>query len=174
MNDTPARDLEWLNSLPDDHAVNKLKSCCGSTAWAVGVGGRRPFTTVAQLLDVAQQVWWQLEPEDWLDAFRSHPKIGQKKAATSASEQSQQWSRGEQSGMRYASDEIATALASLNEEYEARFGYIFIVCATGKSSEEMLAILRERLENGPDEELRIAATEQAKITQLRLKKLLGV
>jgi OHCU decarboxylase len=163
--------LQWLNALPNDQALTELKSCCGSNRWATGVASGRPFATFAQLLDTAQQVWWQLEPADWLEAFRSHPKIGQKKAETSASARSQQWSRNEQSGMQQAPAETATALALLNEAYETRFGYIFIVCATGKSSEEMLAILRERIENEPDDELKIAAAEQAKITEIRLKKL---
>jgi OHCU decarboxylase len=164
--------LQRLNSLPNDKVLSELKSCCGSNCWAAGVASSRPFATFAQLLDTAQQVWWQLEPGDWLEAFRSHPKIGQRKAETSASAQSQQWSRNEQSGMQQAPAETAAALARLNEAYETRFGYIFIVCATGKSSEEMLAILRERIENEPDAELRIAAAEQAKITELRLKKLI--
>jgi len=163
--------LQWLNALPNDQALTELKSCCGSNRWATGVASGRPFATFAQLLDTAQQVWWQLEPADWLEAFRSHPKIGQKKAETSASARSQQWSRNEQSGMQQAPAETATALALLNEAYETRFGYIFIVCATGKSSEEMLAILRERIENEPNDELKIAAAEQAKITEIRLKKL---
>ncbi|HSE32708.1 MAG TPA: 2-oxo-4-hydroxy-4-carboxy-5-ureidoimidazoline decarboxylase [Pyrinomonadaceae bacterium] len=164
--------LQWLNSLPNDQAVTELKSCCGSSRWAAEVVSHRPFTTIGRLIDVATEAWWQLEPADWLEAFRSHPKIGQKKAATSTSGQSKAWSRTEQSGMREASAETAAALAKLNEDYEARFGHIFIVCATGKSSEEMLAILRERLENEPDDELQIAAAEQAKITELRLKKLI--
>ena len=168
-----SKGVQWLNSLPDVQALNELKSCCGSNLWAAEMARSRPFATFAQLLDTAQQVWWQLEPADWLEAFRSHPKIGQKKAETSASAQSQQWSRNEQSGMQQASAETAAALALLNEAYETRFGYIFIVCATGKSSEEMLAILRERIENEPDNELSIAAAEQAKITELRLKRLLG-
>jgi OHCU decarboxylase len=165
--------VQWLNSLPDDQALNELKSCCGSNRWAAGVASSRPFATFAQLIDTAQQVWWQLEPADWLEAFRSHPKIGQKKAETSPSAQSQQWSRTEQSGMQQAPAETAAALALLNDAYQTRFGYIFIVCATGKSSEEMLAILRERIENEPDDELKIAAAEQAKITELRLNKLFG-
>ncbi len=171
MNHEP-KCFQWLNSLPNDQALNELKSCCGSNRWAAEVASHRPFATVAQLLDTAQQVWWQLEPADWLEAFRGHPKIGQKKAETSASAQSQQWSRAEQSGMQQAPADTTAALARLNEAYETRFGYIFIVCATGKSSEEMLAILQERIENEPDHELRIAAAEQGKITELRLKKLI--
>lgn len=168
-----AQDLQWLNSLTTDQAVNELKSCCGSSRWASEVARRRPYDSFSQLLDVAAQVWWQLAPTDWLEAFRSHPKIGQKTAEVSASAQSQQWSHGEQAGMDDASADTATALAGLNEEYQTRFGFIFIVCATGKSPEEMLAILRERIENGAEEELRIAAAEQAKITEIRLKKLIA-
>ena len=166
-------DLKWFNSLSDSQAASELKSCCGSTRWAAEVHSRRPYDSFNQLLDTAEQVWWQLAPDDWLEAFRSHPKIGQKTVERSASAQSQEWSRGEQAGMGKASEESEAALARLNEEYESKFGYIFIVCATGKSSEEMLAILRERLQNGPDEELRIAASEQAKITEIRLKKLIA-
>jgi len=168
-----SRDLQWLNSLSEGHAVNELKSCCGSSRWASEIARCRPYHSLSQLIDVAGQAWWQLAPADWLEAFRSHPKIGQKTAEVSASAQSQQWSHGEQAQMQHASEDTSTALARLNEEYESRFGYIFIVCATGKSPEEMLAILRERLENGPDEELRIAAGEQAKITEIRLRKLLS-
>jgi len=169
----PLHDLQWLNSLADDQAVNELKSCCGSSRWASEIARRRPYDSFGQLTDVAADVWWQLAPADWLEAFRSHPKIGQKTAERSASARSQEWSRGEQAGMDTASEESEASLARLNEEYESRFGFIFIVCATGKSPEEMLAILRERLENGPDEELRIAAAEQAKITEIRLQKLIA-
>jgi len=168
----PLHDLQWLNTLADDQAVNKLKSCCGSSRWASEIARRRPYDSFGQLTDVAADVWWQLTPADWLEAFRSHPRIGQKSAEVSASAQSQQWSHSEQAQMEDASANATSALARLNETYQAQFGFIFIVCATGKSPEEMLAILRERLENGPDEELRIAAAEQAKITELRLKKLI--
>lgn len=167
----PLHDLQWLNSLADDQAVNELKSCCGSSRWASEIARRRPYDSFGRLTDVAADVWWQLAPADWLEAFRSHPKIGQKTVGVSASAQSQHWSHSEQAQMEDASANTTSALARLNETYQSRFGFIFIVCATGKSPEEMLAILRERLENGPDEELRIAAAEQAKITELRLKKL---
>ena len=122
----------------------------------------------------ADRIWWSLEPQDWLEAFHSHPKIGEKKAAAATAVEAQQWSEAEQSGIRNSAQQMLDDLAKLNRAYEEKFGYIFIVCASGKSSEEMLAILRERLENNADEELRIAAAEQAKITQLRLRKLLAV
>lgn len=168
-----ARDLKWLNSLPEGEAVGELKACCGSTRWAVKTVNRRPFHSLDQLLSQAHEVWWSLNPDDWLEAFRSHPKIGGKKAELPTSKQSEQWSKGEQSTMARASEQTAARLATLNAEYETKFGYIFIVCATGKSPEEMLAILRKRLENEPAEEIRTAAAEQAKITELRLRKLIG-
>ena len=167
------RDLTWLNSLPDPEAVDELKTCCGSTRWAGQLITRRPFETFDQLVSQAHEVWWSLNSDDWLEAFRSHPKIGEKKAEAAATKQSEYWSKGEQSGMDGASEETASTLSRLNKEYERKFGYIFIVCATGKSSEEMLAILKKRLENGPAEEIRTAAAEQAKITELRLRKLVG-
>lgn len=134
---------------------------------------RRPFETVAALTQTASDVWWSLKQDDWLEAFSSHPKIGEKKAAETVSTQSQQWSGQEQSGLRSAGDDTIETLAQLNREYEQKFGYIFIVCATGKSADEMVALLRQRIGNDPDAELPIAAAEQAKITELRLKKLIN-
>lgn len=133
--------------------------------------GERLFESLDDLIAKADRVWWALDPGDWLEAFRSHPKIGQKKAAVATSDQSKQWSAAEQAGIGDAANSALARLAELNQKYEAKFGYIFIVCATGKSSDEMLAILRSRLGNNLDEELRVAAAEQAKITELRLKKL---
>lgn len=166
------RDLEWLNSLTEDEAFKEFQACCGSRSWATEMVNARPFDNVDQLKTVARDVWWKLESSDWLEAFRSHPKIGQKKPEAAASQKAQQWSGQEQSGVQNAARQTMDSIAQLNEEYEARFGYIFIVCATGKSSEEMLAILQERLANDPGDELRIAAQEQTKITELRLEKLM--
>ena len=172
MAEVVTRDLHWLNSLARSEAVKELKSCCGSDQWASQLIDRRPFKTFEELLTSANEVWWQLAPADWLEAFRSHPKIGEKKAEATTSKQSSEWSKGEQAGVHDASPETTAELAHLNVDYEKKFGYIFIVCATGKSSDEMLAILRERIENEPSAELRTAAAEQAKITELRLRKLL--
>ena len=133
----------------------------------------RPFNNLDDLIADADRVWWSLEPQDWLEAFHSHPKIGEKKAAALTAVEAQQWSEDEQSGIRDSEQQTLNELAALNKAYEEKFGYIFIVCASGKSSEEILAILRERLENNTDVELRIAAGEQAKITELRLRKLLA-
>ena len=165
------RDFEWLNSMPDDGAFKEFLSCCGSKQWANQMVSARPFDNFDQLKKQGRDVWWKLEAVDWLEAFRSHPRIGERKAEASASQKAQQWSGQEQSGVRDASRKTLDSIAELNLEYEAKFGYIFIVCATGKSSEDMLAILRQRLENEPDDELRVAAGEQSKITELRLEKL---
>jgi OHCU decarboxylase len=167
-------DLEQLNLLSANEAESEFLKCCGSREWARQMGDARPFASFNELSETAERIWWALEPGDWLEAFRSHPKIGETKAAAPTSEESKRWSEAEQSGVRQAVAQTIQALAELNQKYEDKFGYIFIVCASGKSSEEMLAILRSRLENDPHEELRIAAAEQAKITELRLKKLVEI
>lgn len=133
----------------------------------------REYRSQEELIASAERLWWSLDPRDWLEAFHSHPKIGEQKAAAETAVEAQRWSAAEQSGIRESAQQTLADLAKLNRDYEERFGYIFIVCATGKSSEEMLAILRQRLTNDPSEELRVAAAEQAKITELRLKKLLA-
>lgn len=122
-------------------------------------------------METADRVWWELGPEDWLEAFRGHPKIGERASADGALE-TRRWSSAEQSGTRGARADVLEALANANRTYEARFGYIFIVCAAGKSAEEMLALLDQRLQNDPGAEIRVAAEEQCKITRLRLEKLL--
>lgn len=163
--------LQRLNSRSTDEVEEELLKCCGSREWARQVSAGRPFASLDDLIKESERVWWSLAPGDWLEAFHSHPKIGEQKAAATTAIEAQRWSADEQAGVRNSAQQTLEALAQLNREYEEKFGYIFIVCATGKSSEEMLTILRERLGNGTKEELRHAAAEQAKITQLRLKKL---
>ena len=162
-----------LNSLSPSQAEEEFLKCCGSKNWARQLTSARPFASLNELFAAAERVWWSLDSQDWLEAFHSHPKIGEKKAAASTAAEAQQWSEDEQSGIRDSAQQTLDALAKLNQTYEEKFGYIFIVCASGKSSEEMLAILRDRLKNNAAEELRIAAGEQAKITELRLRKLLA-
>jgi OHCU decarboxylase len=165
--------LNWLNSLPSDLAAQELLQCCGSKRWAQQMAEGRPYESLEALVETAGNTWWSLQPDDWLEAFRSHPKIGEKKAAASVSVQSQKWSGQEQAGISNASPESVDALATLNRAYEQKFGFIFIICATGKTPAEMLSALRERLENDVEAELPIAAAEQSKITELRLKKLVS-
>ena len=164
-------DLELLNSIPYDEAVKALLQCCGSKRWAENVANARPYPNLETLITTANDAWWALDRDDWLEAFRSHPKIGEKKAASQVSDQSRQWSGQEQAGVATASRETVDSLAALNWAYEQKFGFIFIICATGKTSEEMLESLKQRLENDTETELPIAAAEQSKITELRLKKL---
>lgn len=163
--------LASLNSMLSREAEAEFSKCCGSTNWAQQMVTARPYNSLDELVSDAARVWWSLDSQDWLDAFHSHPKIGEKKAAAATAVEAQKWSEAEQSGIAGAEHETLRALTELNQTYEEKFGYIFIVCASGKSSEEMLAILRERLENNLVDELRIAAAEQAKITELRLRKL---
>ena len=165
-------DLAWLNSLTAEEAAKELRQCCGSGRWAEQMSNDRPYETLEALITHSDRLWWSLTPDDWLEAFRSHPKIGEKKASDKVSVQSQQWSGQEQAGVSSASRNTVDSLAELNRAYEQKFGFIFIICATGKTPDEMLAALQQRLQNDSDTELRLAAAEQAKITQLRLKKLL--
>lgn len=166
------RGIERLNSLTHDAAEAELLKCCGSTAWACGMAARRPFGGADELLRVADEVWSNLESDDWLEAFSRHPKIGERKAATEQTEKEQAWSRQEQSGVGSADDAARAELSELNREYEEKFGYVFIVCATGKSAAEIVAALRARLPNDRETEIARAAGEQRQITRLRLRKLL--
>ena len=164
-------DLSTLNALPLLEARAAFLRCCGSIRWVETMLSYRPFESVDQLYSLAEAEWDVLDRDDWLEAFAAHPRIGdiatlRKKFASTAT-----WSEGEQAGVQNADESVLQALAEGNREYEARFGHIFIVCATGKSATEMLGILRSRLTNDPDTELRVAAAEQAKITRLRLEKL---
>lgn len=134
----------------------------------------RPFADVSALLDQAEEIWQNLDAQDWLEAFAAHPKIGAKKGVSHQTAQSATWSKSEQSGTENANDAVRTELEEANRLYENKFGFIFIVCATGKSAEEMLSFCQQRLNNLQDEEIKIAAGEQRKITEIRLKKLLTV
>ena len=159
-----------LNRLSSEEAYAELLKCCGSTRWARRVASLKPFWDVTQVLIIGHRVWSELSEDDWLEAFRAHPKIGETKAKAEVTEQEKRWSEGEQSRAGDASDETREALAEANREYEERFGFIFIICASGRTAEEILAALRERMNNERDAELRVAAAEQWSITELRLRK----
>ena len=124
-------------------------------------------------MNAADEVWQSLDARDWLEAFGRHPKIGEQKAAAGQTEQERAWSAGEQSKVSEADEAAREELARLNQAYAERFGYIFIVCATGRTPAEMLSLLRARLTNDPETEITVAAEEQRRITRLRLGKLLG-
>jgi 2-oxo-4-hydroxy-4-carboxy-5-ureidoimidazoline decarboxylase len=165
--------LDWLNRLPPAAARTELMRCCGSERWTDTLVRLRPFVSEAQLFEAAGREWDALSPREWLDAFSHHPRIGDKEALRSRFAATRLWAAGEQSGVEGAAEDVLDALSEGNRAYESRFGHIFIVCATGKAADEMLALLRARLGNAPEVELRIAAGEQAKITRLRLTKLLA-
>lgn len=164
--------LPELNAWPAAEAQSQLLRCCGSSRWAAELARLRPFADEAALLAAADRVWRGLGRADWLEAFSHHPKIGGKDVLREKFKETRQWARGEQAGVAAASEDVLDALARGNEDYEKKFGYLFIVCATGKSAAEMLAILEARLPHGPAEELAAAAEEQRKITRIRLEKLL--
>ncbi|HEY6547382.1 MAG TPA: 2-oxo-4-hydroxy-4-carboxy-5-ureidoimidazoline decarboxylase [Vicinamibacteria bacterium] len=165
--------LRRLNELTAEEALAELLRCCGSTRWASAMTARRPYADAEVLQAAAEDAWWALGDGDWLQAFAHHPKIGDRQALRARFASTAAWAADEQKGAAVAGDDVLQALEDGNRAYEARFGYIFIVCATGKTAPEMLALLQERLTNAPRDEIRKAAREQAKITRLRLERLLA-
>jgi 2-oxo-4-hydroxy-4-carboxy-5-ureidoimidazoline decarboxylase len=165
--------LERLNTEDREAAQAELVRCCGCVKWANGVLAQRPFADAAALLRAADEAWAQTSEPEWREAMTHHPRIGdvsklrEKFAATAT------WSSQEQEGVNAADEKVLSALAEANRAYEERYGFIFLVCATGKRADEMLALLQARMNHTPPDELRIAAGEQAKITRIRLEKLLS-
>jgi 2-oxo-4-hydroxy-4-carboxy-5-ureidoimidazoline decarboxylase len=160
-----------INAWTEDEAIASFRSCCGSMRWSEQMARIRPFDSEVALFEAAERVWWGLDRADWLEAFAAHPKIGDRDAMRAKFAATAAWSAREQSGIEGASEDVLQELAEANVRYEERFGYLFIVCATGKAAEEMLALLEHRLPNDPDLEIKAAAAEQAKITRIRLEKL---
>jgi 2-oxo-4-hydroxy-4-carboxy-5-ureidoimidazoline decarboxylase len=177
--------LKVLDALPAADAHAAFLRCCGSRSWAEAMVSGRPYRDEPALLAAAERAFAALGREDWLEAFAHHPRIGERGSLAERFPQTPSesppdprgqaagWSQSEQGGVAGAGEDVLDTLLHANREYEARFGYIFIVCATGKSAAEMLALLRQRLPNQPDAELALAAAEQRKITAIRLKKLLS-
>ncbi len=164
--------LDHLNTMPEEEASAAFLRCCGATQWAQQMTTRRPFADPDALLAAADEIWAGLSQDDWLEAFAHHPRIGDLESLRTRFAGTRAWAAGEQAGTATASEEVLHALAEGNRAYEERFGYIFIVCATGKSADEMLDLLHVRLPNASAAELPIAAEEQRKITRLRLEKLI--
>jgi len=156
--------LADLNRLPRYRAEEEFLKCCGSKAWARSMARRRPFASLDRLLQATGEIWNSMDVGDWMEAFQAHPRIGERNVSGAPAR--------EQSGMDRAPAAVATAIEQANQEYFEKFGFIFIICASGKTGEEMLLNLRSRFPNPSEQELRIAAEEQNKITLLRLKKLL--
>jgi OHCU decarboxylase len=163
--------LAEFNALTATQAESLLMDCCGATRWAASVASKRPYETVGALHRAADSIWWKLDRNDWLEAFGHHPQIGERPASGSGS--AREWAEGEQAGARGISEDVKTRLARANRAYVDKFGFIYIICATGKSVEAMLALLNQRLQNDPASELSIAAEQQRQITRIRLEKLLA-
>ena len=159
--------------MPAAEAEAALLDCCASREWARRVVAARPFADRRVLFEAADKMWHGLARSDWMEAFRAHPRIGESKKPTEASERQRAWSKGEQEKASRADDALRVELASLNEDYEAMFGFIFIICAAGLTTKQIINALLDRMKNDGGTELRVAAGEQAKITRLRLEKLLG-
>jgi OHCU decarboxylase len=155
--------LREFNAADPLAAQSALLRCCGSTEWTKNMLHQRPFPDFESLFSKAESIWWALAAVDWLEAFSAHPKIGEAKVSG--------WCAQEQSGVHSAGGGILERLAAGNRDYQQRFGWIFLVNASGKSASKMLEVLHSRLTNDSAEELRIAAGEQAQITRLRLRKL---
>ncbi|THU40623.1 2-oxo-4-hydroxy-4-carboxy-5-ureidoimidazoline decarboxylase [Niastella caeni] len=151
-----------------------LQQCCGSTAWVNNMLASLPAEDLVDLLEIAEEQWYVCHEQDWREAFAHHPKIGDIDALKEKFAATAHLAEGEQSSVKEASQLTLQQLADGNEAYEKRFGYIFIVCATGKSADEMLQLLNQRLYNNPEVEIQIAMEEQNKITKLRLEKLFGI
>ena len=164
---------DQLNALPEEEARAEFLRCCGATRWADAMVNTRPFASEKDLFDASERAANELRRDDWLEAFSHHPRIGDIDSLREKFAATRTWSEGEQSGAAGASEETLHALARENDAYFDRFGFIFIVSATGKTAEEMLTILRGRLPNDLERELQIAADEQRKITRIRLEKLLS-
>ena len=157
--------LEWFNQLSDEEAASELLAVCHSRRWAKEVAAGRPYADLAALQRAADEVWLGLGPEDWLEAFAAHPRIGEAGGASA------DWSRREQAGLGEDSD-VGERLARGNAEYEARFGHVFLISAAGRDAEKLLVALEQRLGNDPATEPRVAAAEHRRINRLRLERLM--
>ena len=164
--------IKTLNGLDSSEAAAQFNLCCGATNWIKIMNQSRPFQNKNEVYQQAESIWFSLSSEDWLEAFTHHPKIGDIDSLRKKFHNTKSISKNEQSGVNDVEKSTLKNLAESNQLYEDKFGFIFIVCATGKSSDEMLALIKMRLNNNAKIEMQNAAKEQNKITQLRLKTLL--
>ena len=163
--------LEAWNQADETAAFDEMIACCGASRWASAMVALRPISSVLELSEAADRVWGTMTEPDWIQAFACHPRIGEGKAAHAVAK-SAAWSRQEQSTAAGSAEEVMAEIAAGNSLYEERYGFTYIVCATGKSAEELLAILKRRLASNREAELREAAEQQRQITQIRLGKWL--
>ncbi len=160
-----------MNDLPADDASAELRQCCGSSWWCEQMAKQRPFSDAGTLHTAADCVFDRMPKEAWLEAFASHPRIGDLDSLKMRLAGNRQWSSAEQAGVAKADEQLLERLQQRNNDYHQKFGYTFIVCATGKSAAEMLANLKQRLEHNANTELDVAAEQQRRITHLRIDKL---
>ena len=160
-----------LNAARPEVAESALREVCGSERWVGAVAAARPFASAATLLRAAEDAWDALARADWLEAFSAHPRIGEDRRVSGG--EASAWARSEQAAMGTAAKTTQEKLAQAQREYEQRFGWPYIVCATGRSAEEMLADCRARMKNDPGDEIAVAAGEERRIGRLRLAKLLA-
>jgi 2-oxo-4-hydroxy-4-carboxy-5-ureidoimidazoline decarboxylase len=165
--------IEELNNLSTKKTIQELLKCCGSSVWVGKLTNNKPFKNKQQLLEVSDRIWSACSKHDGLEAFTHHPKIGDLKSLEKKFASTKEWAGKEQAGVDSASHKTLVELAEGNQTYENKFGYIFIVCATGKTANEMLTMLQSRLQNNPEAEIKIAMNEQNKITHIRLEKLIA-
>ena len=163
--------LDDWNQLPAPDALAPLLACCGSREFADALVRARPFANADALLAAADNIWWSLREGDWLEAFACHPRIGE--SAANGSRQFSAWSVEEQSTARSGAYSVLDSILRKNREYEARHGFIYIVCASGKSADELLAILDRRIGNSTENEIKEAAEQQRQITHIRIRKWLA-
>lgn len=163
---------DFLNGLSVAEATTALEKCCASSHWISGMLAARPFRDTQTVEATAANVWRSLNRPSYLEAFSAHPRIGDVKSLRAKFANTKGWAQGEQARASEANEETLSQLAEGNDAYLKKFGYIFIVCATGKTAKEMLQILESRLPNEGNTELQIASEEQLKITWLRLQKLI--
>jgi 2-oxo-4-hydroxy-4-carboxy-5-ureidoimidazoline decarboxylase len=163
--------LTAWNAAGESEALEAMLACCGARRWAAAMVAARPLATVTELSATADRVWSTMGESDWIEAFACHPRIGERKSAH-VTAKSTVWSQQEQSSVSGAEARVLAELAEGNAKYEERFGFTYIICATGKSATEMLAILKHRLDSSREAELREAAEQQRKILQIRLGKWL--
>ncbi len=164
--------LDALNRLSEADATTAFTQCCTAQRWVERMVIDRPFESLDEMLEISDRIWEECDVEDFMEAFEGHPRIGDVESLAKKYANTKGWAGGEQKGVEGADRDVIERLAKGNADYEERFGHIFIVCATGKTAAEMLALLEARMDNDPEHELQVAAGEQNRITRIRLKKLL--
>ncbi|MEO8588492.1 MAG: 2-oxo-4-hydroxy-4-carboxy-5-ureidoimidazoline decarboxylase [Flavobacteriales bacterium] len=165
--------FDQLNRLSETDATAAFTQCCACARWAERMEIGRPYEGLSEMLEISDRIWDECDVDDYLEAFQGHPRIGDVESLAKKYANTKGWAGNEQKGVDSADPTVIQRLADGNKSYEEKFGHIFIVCATGKTAAEMLALLEARMPNDPKTEVMVAAEEQNKITRIRLKKLLA-